>query len=862
MKLLFLCSIFLFLQPIAGWAQDEVLDQKISLNLKQANLEEVFLKIESKLSVKFSYVQKNLKPTRINYRFKNEPLRVVLNAVLKPQNLNYVLMYGNVIVITPLNSTTPKFNISGYVYDQETGEKLIGALVYNNRTFQSCFTNQDGYYSMQLSKDTMYMNIEFVGFEKGVLNVYLDRNLQIDIGLHGNLEYAPQRVTGAYGTGIEAKSDGFVLNSKTIKRIPLLFGESDVLKSLLLLPGVISGNDGTTHLNIRGGGSEHNLILLDDVPIYNASHLYGFFSVFNSDVVKNVKLIKGGMEARYSGRLSSVIDVRTIDGNKNKLKTQLSIGLLSSKISLDGPIGKSKKTTFFVAARRTYFDLIGAAFNLSNALPVKTSYFFYDINGKITHRFNPSHQLSVSFYNGNDNSFVNNTFSLKNPNNEIKEKDRQNVFWGNQIMSIRYHHVWHPKLTAWLNISRTAYNFGNENTYQYSENTDSTKYENTLSNSLRSSLNDWIVSYNLEYKLNKSLAFKSGLGAIQHNFNRRITFKDDNNIVPQYSDNSREQSLELNSYADINYEVKNRLIINTGIQLTAYNIGKEFVYMPQPRVNMIIPLVKNLQLYSNYQRTTQFLHLLTGYNLGIPIDLWLPSTEKALPEFSDAFSADLNYDFRKFNFRVGVFNRFLYNVIDYKDQSNYLGTTSNWDEKIEVGKGWAKGFELMIEKKVGKTNGWMSYTWSKNERQFSGINNGSIFPFKFDRRHQFAVLINHQLNQKFDFFVTWTYASGSRVTLPESFYNVTDPRFNSQQIYIYGERNKYQMPDNHRLDFGVNYKRFFKTYSTILSVGVYNAYNRFNPFYVLPSFNSKGERIFEGISLFPILPSINYKITF
>ncbi|MDP2175242.1 MAG: TonB-dependent receptor plug domain-containing protein [Bacteroidota bacterium] len=862
MRLLFFCLILFLSQPFAIWAQEEVLDQKISVHLKQANLEEVFQKIESKLNVKFSYAQKTINTTKLNYKFKNEPLRVVLNAILKPSNLTYTLMYGNIIVITNLNTSTPKFNISGYVYDQETGEKLIGALVYNNRTFQSCFTNQDGYFTMQMPKDSIYLNIEFVGFEMGVLNTYLDKNLKVDIGLIGNLQYSPKRVTGAYGTGIESRSDGFVLNSKTIRRIPLLFGESDVLKSLLLLPGVISGNDGTTSLNIRGGGSEHNLILLDDVPVYNASHLYGFFSIFNADVVKSVKLIKGGMEARYSGRLSSVVDVRTIDGNKNKFKAQLSIGLLSSKISLDGPIGKSKKTTFFVAARRTYFDIIGEIFNLSNTLPVKTSYFFYDINGKVSHRFNASHQLSIAFYNGNDNSYVNNTISIKNPNREIKEKDKQNIFWGNQIMSIRYHHVWHPKLTAWLNLSRTAYNFGNENSYQYSENTDSFKFENTLANSLKSSLNDWILSYNLEYKLNKFWAIKAGVGAIQHNFSRRIKFIDDNNVVPKYTDNTLERSQEFNSYFDVKYDFKNLFLINAGFQLTTYSINKNVVSLPQPRLSLMLPIVKRLQLNSNYQRTTQFLHLLTGYNLGIPLDLWLPSTQKAQPEFSDAFSVDLNYAFRKFDFRVGVFKKFLYNVIDYKDQSNYLGTTSNWDEKIEVGKGWAKGLELMFEKKVGKTNGWMSYTLSKSERQFSGINNGNVFPFKFDRRHQFAVLVNHQVNQKFDFFVTWTYASGSRITLPETFYNITDPRYNRQQIYIYGERNKYQMPDNHRLDFGVNYKRYFKTYSTILSVGVYNAYNRFNPFYVLPSYNSKGERIFEGISLFPILPSVNYKITF
>jgi hypothetical protein len=324
----------------------------VDVKLKNATLEELLLKIESVSDVKFNYIASLLPATKQKYVFKKVPLAILLSQVLKPHQLTYTLMFGNSIVISPIQTSRKIGVISGYVSDVNSGEKLINAFVIDLMTLQSTYTNEDGYYSLSLKEDSIKLMVAYVGYENQYKSVVWSKNQKIDFKLKSNFELDNQRISAYYPVDIKFKSDEFVIQSTTLKKIPMLFGESDVLKSLQLLPGVIAGNDGTIGLNVRGGGNEHNLFLLDDVPIYNPSHIYGFFSIFNSDVVKQVKLLKGGNSARYGGRLSSVIDIRTIDGNKERLKTQLSIGVLSSKISVDGPISKSKKTTLMFSARR------------------------------------------------------------------------------------------------------------------------------------------------------------------------------------------------------------------------------------------------------------------------------------------------------------------------------------------------------------------------------------------------------------------------------------------------------------------------------------------------------------------------------
>src|SRR5574343_1764074 len=490
------------------------------------------------------------------------------------------------------------------------------------------------------------------------------------------------------------KPDEVHLNARTIKQLPVLFGETDVLKGLQLLPGVSSGNDGTTGLNIRGGGSDQNLILLDDVPIYNPSHIFGFFSVFNSDIVKDVKLMKGGNSSRYSGRLSSVIDVRTLDGNSKKLRVQASLGVLSSKLSIDGPIGKRKKTTFMLSGRRSYFDLfnndIATPFLRSNITPLKTGYYFYDANGKVNHRFNDNHQLSFSFYSGRDNFFIRNSFNLKTDERSISERDRQTIFWGNRVYSLRDHHVINPKLSAWVNASYTTYDFGNESSYEYTESTDTQQLNDAYYYRFVSRIQNSILSYNIDYKYTDWLSMKAGAGMVRHTFSRDIS-SEANVIHKKITETSSSTINEFNSYLEFNWKIRRKLLINSGAHLVKYQLSNKVYNGMQPRFSVNYRPKKRWLVHAAYQKNQQFLHLLTGTTAGIPIDLWLPSTNNVAPENSRMISGGVSYQKGDYQFSVEAFNTRMDHLIEYKNLANYIDIDNNWEQKITTGKGLAYG---------------------------------------------------------------------------------------------------------------------------------------------------------------------------
>lgn len=856
----------LCLSYLGAGAQTDVLSKKITLKAKKQTIPEILRQIEEKANVTFSYNLKIIPEGKFNINVKDEELNVVLVMLLQPHKLAFALVYGNNIVISKTEKKVSKYTISGYVYDQVSGEKLIGVTIYNFFTLTGTHTNQDGYYTLTLNEDSIRLIYSIVGYESQDLRTMLQANTFQSILMPPVPTITKVKASSRNESMTNSKLDIYHLTSRTLKQLPVLFGESDVLKGLQLLPGVSSGNDGTIGLNIRGGGPDQNLILLDDVPVFNPSHIYGFFSVFNSDVVKDVSLIKGGMSSRYAGRLSSVIDVRTIDGNTKKLKAQVSIGILSSKLTLDGPLDKKAKTTFMLAGRRSYFDVLNTLTNLNyfknNFSPLKSGYFFYDANGKINHRFNDKHELSLSFYTGLDNSFIRNSFSTKDPEKAIKEKDRQSIFWGNNLGSLRYHHVLTQKMSAWFSFAYSSYNFGNESDYEYTENTDSLKVENSYHYKFISKITNTILSYNLEYKPIDWLGLKAGTGMVVHVFERDINSSSNNIVQSQLAGNSRLQALETNVYLDAQWRLHRKLFFSTGVHYAQYHLQGTLYKLPQPRVSVNYKPIKNVLLHAAYQNTRQFLHLLTSANLGMPIDLWLPSTSKIAPENSNLVSGGVSYMNGDYMFNVEGFNKNMINVIEYKEQANYIGTDNDWEDKVTSGRGWAYGAEFLAEKRSGRTRGWVSYTLSWNYRQFDLINNGRVFPYKYDRRHNIAVLCSHEFSPRLDASVSWVFSTGANFNLPEQVYYLNSGLHPDNVIYIYGERNNYKFPNYHRMDFGINFKKYKTKYNRILSIGAYNVYNRLNPFYINPAYNKQGERVFEAVSLFPVLPSINYKIIF
>ncbi len=847
-------------------AQSDFLSKRISLKIKKQTLPLILKQIEEKTGATFNYNQKIIPAGSFSLNVQDEELSVVLVILLQPHKLTYSLLYGNNFVITKTVTKTIKHTISGFVYDEETGEKLINANIYNLYSLRGTTTNQDGFYSLTLDEDSVKMVYSYIGYQSVSSTFLLNANFIYSVTLKSTINLPTFTVTSKPDNTNQFKPDEYRINANTLKKFPVLFGETDVIKSLQLLPGVSAGNDGTTGLNIRGGGPDQNLILLDDVPVYNPSHIYGFFSIFNSDVVKDVTLIKGGMSSRYGGRLSSVIDVRTIDGNTKKLNYQLSLGVLSTKLTLNGPISRNKKTTMVLSGRRSYLDVLNSLTQssiFSNQFsPIYSNYYFYDVNGKVNHRFNAKHQLSLSFYRGLDNSFTKNSFKAKDPEKVIKEKDNQNLFWGNSIASLRYNHVISPKLFGWFLASYSKYTSGNESNYSYIEKNDTQSIENSYNYTFVSVIRDWNLMYNIEYKPLNWLSIKAGTGFVFHQFSREVSTSATNIVKPIPSSKEAINSIEYNAYSDVYIRFHRKVSATFGLLYAQYNLQGIQYAKSQPRFNLNYRPNKKLLVHASYSYSMQFLHLLTNSTAGLPIDLWLPSTMKIKPEFANITSAGISYSKGKYLYNFEAFNKNMGNLIEYKEQVNYIGKDNNWEDKVTSGRGWAYGLEALIEKRSGKTTGWLSYTYSWNYRQFDAINAGKIFPYKYDRRHNLAMVVNHQWSDKWDGTVTWVYTTGANTTLPVQVYYANSGVSPDNVIYVYGDRNAYKFPDYHRMDVCVNYKKQKPRYTRIWSFGAYNVYNRLNAFYVTPTYNQDGNRTLKLVSLFPILPNINYKINF
>lgn len=864
MRLLLLATLLLHFSS-RSYAQHDVLAMRVSLKVKQVLMKDVLKKIGEQTGVTFSYSADLIPDVKISFHARREPLNSVLVRLLHPRKLTYLVLYGNHIVITRQQRQAQQFTVSGQVRNAASGEKLSGVSVLSLNDLRSAQTDQDGLYSLSLYGDSVQLLFSLSGYVGRFVSLNLNKDTVLDVRLSDAFEVGRYKLEATRDQPTRFRPDEYHFNDKTLRQLPVLFGESDVMKGLQLLPGVSTGNDGTIGLNVRGGGPDQNLILLDDVPVYNPSHIYGFFSVFNSDVVRDVRLIKGGMGSKYSGRLSSVVDVRTIDGNRNKLSAQVSLGLLSSKLTLDGPLDSAGKTTFVLSGRRSYIDLLYELIGrdlFSNSLsPFRSSYFFYDANGKLSHHFSNSHQLSVSFYTGRDNSYIRNSFSAKDPGRVIREKDKQEVFWGNNIVSLRDNHRLAKGVYGRALLSFTGYNFGNESEYEYAESSDSFSQENAYRYRFVSAIKNTMASYHVEFRPEGNFTFRTGVGGVYHRFDRNIQATD--NIVSNRDEgNVKRYATELNAYAETVWKPHHSLQATGGLHAVHYNPDQTSYGFLQPRISVNYRPAHRWLVHGAFQQTAQFLHLLTSNNYGIPLDLWLPSTTAIRPETSGTFSGGLSYFTGDFVFSAEAYHKTMNGLIEYREQANYLGSEADWEQKVEIGSGLAKGMEFLIEKRNGITKGWISYTISKNDRIFPGINNGKSFPYRYDRRHNLALLLSHEFSKRTDVSATWVYSTGSHYTLPEQVYYLGSGLDARNAVYIYGERNQHRLPDYHRLDLGVNFKKFGERFNRILSIGAYNVYNRLNPFYVVPAYDDSGGRIFEAVSLFPVLPSIHYKVQF
>ena len=774
------------------------------------------------------------------------------------------------IMISFFATAQKKYTISGYAKDIQNGETLIGATITVKGNARGITSNQYGFYSITLLEGNYELICSYAGYMPKTTQVNLQVDNQLDFDLVTKAALAEVIITSKKTDANvkNAQMGHFVLPIEQIKAIPAFLGEVDLLKTIQLLPGVRNAGEGSAGIYVRGGGPDQNLILLDDAIVYNTGHLFGFFSIFNSDAIKNVSLIKGGMPAQYGGRLSSVLDISMKEGNDKKFQIEGGIGLIASRISIQGPI-KKNKASFIISARRTYIDGLTKPFIKKTSQFYGSGYYFYDLNAKVNYRFSEKDRLYISGYFGRDVfDFVNGKRSLD-----------VNIPWGNATGTVRYNHVFNKRLFGNTSLVFNNYNFS----FQAAQANFKIK--------LASGIKD--VSLKQDFDLYPFTGHKIKFGGLYtyHKFTPSVVSGTQDTVVFAPQNPQPKFAHEAALYLQDEWEVSDKIKINTGLryswfqQIGPYNIYTKdvngnildsTVYQKghgvksygglEPRFTLRYGINDETSIKASVTRNLQYIHLVSNAGTTLPTDLWVPSTYKVKPQISWLYAAGLFKNFKENTYETSVelYFKSMQNQIEYKEgyTPNTLEDTENF---FTFGKGWSYGSEFFINKTKGRLTGWIGYTLSWTWRRFPELNFGEKYPAKYDRRNDLSVVALYELNKRWKLSGTFIYGSGNATTLPQRFYLV-----NGILTQEYSRINEYRLPAYHRLDLAAIYspkKNDTRKWKSEWVFSIYNVYSRKNPYFIY--FDQSGSA-YDGtlrvqgkqVSLFPIIPAITWNFKF
>ncbi|MFY0601065.1 MAG: TonB-dependent receptor [Cyclobacteriaceae bacterium] len=769
------------------------------------------------------------------------------------------------------------YTISGYIRDSETGENLIGATILDQNTLKGTVSNTYGFYSLTMPEGKLSLKITYVGYEFQEANIQLNENKQLNYNLKAGSTLDEVVITAEENIELSPQMSTIDVPIEQIKALPVLMGESDILKTLQLLPGIQGGTEGSSGIYVRGGGADQNLILLDGVPVYNVSHLFGFFSVFNPDAINRVNVVKGGFPARYGGRLSSVIDISMKEGNNQKFAGEGSIGLISSKLTLEGPIGKSQKTSFIVSGRRTYIDLLTRPIiRASSGGDATGGYYFYDLNAKINHKISNKDRLYLSFYNGLDKAFAEGKSSYRNSDNtEVEEKNDFGLTWGNIITALRWNHVFNPKLFANISGTYSKYKFKIFGGFESTTDKGGEKTVEKGAVEYFSGIDDFAAKIDFDYLPSPQHNIKMGASSIHHTFNPGV-FGIDSNVEGENDTiigGNRTQAIEFLTYVEDDFSITNDFRINAGLHYSGFQVGGKYYHSLQPRFSARYLMSKDLSIKASFATMTQYIHLLTNGGLGLPTDLWVPATKRVSPQQSWQVALGTARTFNGYEMSIETYYKEMSGLIEYQEGASYFNLGSDWQDKITKGSGESYGAEFLLQKKTGKLSGWVGYTLSWTNRTFDDLNFGEKFPYKYDRRHDISIVSVYEVSENFSISGTWVFGTGNAVTIPESNYTYHE-EYNQypsnhggfsqhwEKVENFGSRNDYRMRSYHRLDFGMTWEKEKKWGHRTWSIGVYNLYNRKNPFFIDTTTDSGGNEKFVQFSLFPAIPYVRYGFVF
>ena len=793
-----------------------------------------------------------------------------------------LLVAGAVLVagVAAQAQQTAKITLSGYVRDAATGENLIGVAVVNPATGEGTATNTYGFYSLTLptaASDSVRLLVSYLGYERSRWATPATADAIHNFRLRSiSSELAGVEIVGSRGTEerIERSTRMSTINVPIaqIKSLPKLFGETDVLKVLQLLPGVQSGGEGQTGLYVRGGSPDQNLILLDGTPVYNASHLFGFFSVFNADALNNVELIKGGFPARYGGRLSSVLDISMKEGNMQQFHGEGAVGIVASKLTLEGPI-KKDTASFIVSARRTYLDILAQPFIkaqlASEGSKGSVGYFFHDLNAKLNWKLNGRDRLYLSAYTGYDKFYA----RVREEPNDYRDYSRTeaSLGWGNLTAGLRWNHVVNNQLfmNTHFTYSKYQFNVGEEDEQRYTDNGQNRTDKYSLH--YFSNIRDLSLKTDFDYVPSPDHYIRFGGQYTLHSFRPGALQEKNNYGALDGETDLGTQTLanEASLYAEDDYRLTERLKVNGGLRLNSFLVRGTLYPSVEPRVSARYLLTEEWGLKASYARTAQYIHLLINSGIGLPTDLWVPATPLIKPQRAQQFSLGaartLRFHDEDYEFSLESYYKPMRNLIEYREGASFLGTVdSDWENKVTSGKGWAYGAELFVQKKTGRTTGWIGYSLAWSKRRFPDLNQGRIFPYKYDRRHDISIVAIHHFSPTLTLSGTWVYGTGNATTLSQGRF-LLGPYDDFED---YGDRNSYRMKAYHRFDLDLSKTKKKKWGEIVNSFSIYNVYSRRNPYYLYfqrgYSYNGVEEQkpSYRQVSLFPIIPSFSKAFKF
>ncbi len=803
----------------------------------------------------------------------------------KPAFLTAILLFISCLAV---GQAPEKHTISGFVRDSLTGEALTGANVYVRELYKGGTTNAYGFYSFTVAAGEYTVVGSFIGYSDHIREVRLDRNIRL------NIELGPSVITTQEVVVTGEKLDRNLqdaqlgrigLDVDKVKALPALLGEVDLLKTLQLLPGVQSAGEGNSGFYVRGGGPDQNLILLDEAVVYNASHLFGFFSVFNSDAVKDIALTKGGMPAQYGGRLSSVLDITMKEGNMKEFHGEGGLGIVSSRLTLEGPI-KKDTSSFIISGRRTFVDLfLREPFLDSESDAAGNSYYFYDLNTKINYRLSDRDRLFLSGYFGRD------VFTFNNTASDFKVR----IPWGNATASLRWNHLFSDRMFMNASLIFSDYKFRFNATQQ--------QFDFALFSGIR----DYNAKVDFSYFPNVNHNLKFGMNYVYHVFTPSNASARSGDVVFDLGDVVKFYAHDAALYINDEWSVTDELMVNAGIRASAFEqIGPFERYIlddlgiriedtisygrgekvalyhhVEPRLSARYRLNLQSSVKASFSQNYQYIHLASIGSVSLPTDVWVPSSDLVHPQFSTQYAAGYfrNFSDNMYETSIEAYYKTMENQVEYAEgHQPDEDVKNNVDNNFVFGKGESYGVELFFNKALGSLTGWVGYTLAWTNRQFDDLNQGEEYSFKYDRRHDISVVLSYEISRRWSLGAVWVYATGNALTLPQNRFFLVGPTDLGQAIQdpstyggLYNEpgpRNSYRFDAYHRLDISATLKsKKRKRYESYWTFAVFNVYNRYNPYFIyFDDYVDEETGAFQiqakQVSLFPVLPSITYNFKF